>query len=73
MTVLVRIVAGSAYYARHTVTEGDGYVCYSDGLGLLAQAGVKILLATSSDWPPEAVLAFGADGTVVDLTERSAS
>lgn len=75
VTPLVRVVCGSAFYARYARVDAENpeYAYLCGPLGMLAEAGVQVTLATASDWPPDVVLAFGEDGAVVDLTERETS
>lgn len=68
MTPLVPLVVGSAAWARDTEPDPDPeFIVFKGGLGFLADEGVHIMLATDPEWPPFAILAFGEDGSVVEL------
>ena len=67
MTPLARIVVGAAVWARYTEPADEGHVFMTGWMGMLADAGVAILLADDPHWPAEAVLAFGENGRVAAL------
>jgi len=54
---LVAITIGRGIFDRFATELPNGDVEYRADLALYASAGVRIVLATSEDWPPTAIIA----------------
>jgi len=53
---LVKLLVGGGIWGRFAKELPDGEVEFSEDLAFYAGAGIQVVLATSKDWPPTAII-----------------
>lgn len=66
---LAKLIVGQGIWDRFVVELPDGEVEYSEDLAFYSDAGVQVVLATSEDWPPQAIIAVDDIGRYHSLQE----
>lgn len=63
MIKVVKMIVGSGVWNRFTIpTDDPDQVEFTSDLALLASAGVELVLASSSDWPPNTIVGLDEHG-----------